>query len=372
MNLGKEKKTSHWIRFILLLVVLFLIATLLLKTQTTTLKSPFELEASEQWIVRQDRPGEIIARHTLGRRQAIQGMKVYRYERNDLITMDLHTNLSEGAYVPSGFPVLIINSLNDNSQQDILKTRENRLTEQVKLLTKGPYQARIIEAERLLALAQTNFITFLPEYTRITNLVTRGISSQYERDIARQEHARLLQEIRIARETLNVRRMEIAQGVITMAELELEETQHELAMVRSRITNRWLKTPIPGRLTRSSGDPDILLRIVNENKLYARIIIPLAFYELLEEGDIVDLQFNGKETFNRRSTIEYIIVESIPMLGQSVLHVLVPLDNDDGELSVAMTGQALFPEIKIDPFNMLLRRIRYVLSRPNQENRSQK
>jgi hypothetical protein len=365
MNLAQDRKATHWIRFILILLLLFVVVTLLLKTKTTTLKSPFELEASEQWIIRQDRPGEVIARHTLGRRQAIQGMKVYRYERNDLITMDLHTNLTEGASVPVGFPVLIINSLNDNSQEHILEAREKRMTEQVNILTKGPYQARIIEAERQLDLSQTNFITFLPEYARVTNLVNRGISSQYERDIARQEHARLLQEIRIARESLNVRKMEIAPGIITMAELELEETQHELAMVRSRITNRWLKTPIPGRLTRSSGDPDILLRIVNEHKVYARIIIPLAFYELLHIGDAVDLRFHGKELLVRHTKIEYIIVESIPMLGQSVLHVLVPLDNDDGELSVAMTGQALFPEIKIDPFNMLLRRMRYALSRPN-------
>jgi hypothetical protein len=371
MNLGKDKKTTHWIRFIILMIVLFIIATLLLKTQTTTLRSPFELEASEQWIIRQDRPGEVIARHTLGRRQAIQGMKVFRYERNDLIDMDLHTNLTEGVFVPAGFPVLIINSLNDNAQKNILEAREHRLQEQVSVLTEGPYQARIAEAERQLALAQTNFITFLPEYTRTTNLVAKGISSKFELDTARAEYARLQQEIRIARESLNVRRMEITPAIITMAKYELEETQHELAMVRSRITNRWLKTPIPGRLTRSSGDPDILLRIVNENKLYARIVIPLAFYEQLHEGDAVELQFHGRETFVLNSTIQHIIVESIPMLGQSVVHVLVPLDNDDGELSVAMTGQALFPEIRIDPFNMLLRRIRYTLSRPNQARRTQ-
>ena len=364
MNFGKDRKTTHWLRFVIIMIVLFVLVSLLLKSQTTLLKSPFELEAAEQWIVRQDQPGEITARLTLGRRQTVQGLQVYRYERNDLISCTLNSNLTEGCYLPVGYPVLLIDSLNDNSQKDILQARVHRLQEQLTVLQEGEYQAKIQEAEQNLVLMETNLLTYIPLVESRRNLVEKGALSGDELRQFEDEYFRRKQEIEVSRASLAVRRMQIAPGIVNMARYELEETQHELAMVNTRISNCVLRTPIPGRLTRSSGSSDILLRVVNENNLYARIIIPLAYLDKVKIGDPVELHFFGKDTAPIESPVEQITVESVMLVGQSVLHVLVPVKNDGGDLAVAMTGEAFFPDVQIDPLSMLWRQIKYTLQRP--------
>jgi len=331
---------------------------LLMKTQTTTLSGPFELEASEQWIVRQDRPGEIVTRHTLGRRKVVQEMRLYRFPDEDILSVNLMSNLTEGTWVENNQPVLDFYSLADNANEKILQARVERLKEQTNIYRNGELQARYEQSLANVALAETNLLTYAPLVKRRRDLVKTGALSEDELQISESEYYNRLQDIQVAKSEAFYRKSQASPGVIAMADAELEEAERELELVRNRLAAHLVETPIEGRITRSSGDPAILLRVMNEDKLVARVVVPVIFKDKINLGDKILLNFRGHQDFTIESHIEHIIVQSVPMLGQSILHLLVPVDNSKKKLSVSMTGDAVLTSIKMNPLQLLISQIK--------------
>ena len=357
MKLHSES-IKRFFRFALLFIAMSVIIILLMRAQTTNLAGPFELEASEQWIVRQDRPGEIVTRHTLGRRKAIQEMRLYRFPDEDILTVNLLSNLTEGTWVKANENVLDFKSLTDNANEKILEARVRKLTEQTNVLHNGELQARYEQALANVALAETNLATYVPLIKRRRGLVKTGVLSEDELQTYESEYYNRLQDVQVAKSAALYRKSQAAPGIIAMADAELEEAERELELVQSRLAAHLVKTPIEGRITRSSGDSAILLRVMNEEKLVARVVVPIVFKDKIHIGDKVLLNFSGHQNYPVESKIENIIVQSVPMLGQSILHLLVPIDNSNKELSVSMTGTAVFTTVEMNPLQLLINRIK--------------
>jgi hypothetical protein len=358
MDTGSRRSLRRFLRFFLLVAILFFMTFALTRTHTARLAGPFELEAAEQWIVRQDDATEFVARHTLGRRQAIQEVDVYSFERNDIVDVVLLSNVTEGMVIDAGTRVLELHSMSDSARQRMLEARVDRLQQQLALSQQGELQARVAEARAGLALAQTNVLSYTPILMQQRELASQGIVPQVDLQLTEAEYSRRMQEMRVAESTLRVREMQSAPGVVAMARAELEEAQQELAMVSARLDGRWLHTPIRGRLTRESGDPAILLRVMQEHRLDARIALPATFLDVIQVGDPVVLKPQSYGSAALTSHVARLFVQSVPTLGQSILHVLAPVDNSDGKLRASMTGRALLPSVHIDPLRMLWHRIR--------------
>ncbi|MCK5853254.1 hypothetical protein KAH27_09535 [bacterium] len=359
---------KRFLRFALLFGTMSIVIILLMQAQTPTLSGPFELEASEQWIVRQDRPGEIVTRHTLGRRKAIQEMRLYRFPDEDILSVNLISNLTEGTWVKKKQPVLDFYSLADNANKKILEARVERLTEQTNIYRNGELQARYEQALALVALAETNLLTYTPLIKRRRGLVKTSILSEDELQTYESEYYRRLQDVQVAKSEAFYRKSQASPGVIAMADAELEEAERELELVQNRLAAHLVRTPIEGRITRSSGDPAILLRVLNEDKLIARIVVPVIFKDKINIGDKILLDFAGHQNYSVESHIEHIVVQSVPMLGQSILHVLVPVDNSNKELSVSMTGNAVLTSIKMNPLRIIIERIKSAFRKKRSKN----
>lgn len=349
---------KRFFRFVLLFITLSVVIILLMRAQTTTLTGPFELEASEQWIVRQDRPGEIVTRHTLGRRKAIQEMRLYRFPDEDILKVSLVSNLTEGAWVKKKDPILDFQSLTDKANEKILEARVQKLKLQTNIYHNGELQARYKQALATLALAETNLASYVPLVTRRRGLVKRGVLSEDELQITEDEFFQRQQAVEVARSAALFRKSQAAPGVVAMADAQLQEAERELELARQRLAAHLIRTPIEGRITRSSGDPAILLRVVNEDMLIARIVSPIAFKEKINIGDKVLLNFNGRESEPLESRVQTIVVQSVPMLGQSILHILVPVENTNKNLTVAMSGRAVLTSVKMNPLQVLISRLK--------------
>lgn len=345
------------LRFLLVLVCAGCILGVIMFTRSAGLSATFVLEPSVQWIVRQERPGEIVARQTTGRRQVMQSTLVYQFNRGDLIRFNLASNLTEGAMVAAGTPVLELDSQADRATEQVLIARTNRLAQQIEVLRRGEGEARIRAAEAELALAITNLASYLPMIERRRTLVAQGVLSQDELQATEDEYNRRVQEVAVRRADVEVRRMQIAPGVVAMAEAELEEALQELRMVQARRAARWITTPIGGRLTRDSGDPLILLRVMNVEELYARVVLPITYYNQVRVGDHVELVFDGAGLERVRSRVERIEVNQVPELGQSALHVLVAVANPSNLYTINMTGRALLHVSDANPLGAIMRRL---------------
>ena len=352
------KLSQKIIRFLIVLAGIAVMLVLLMFARSSTLMGAFVLEASEQWMVRQDRPGEFVARQTSGRREIMQSAEVYQFPNSDMIQLNLASNLTEGTVITAGTPVLELVSLSDQTMEKVLIARTNRLTIQINLLQKGEGTEKIAAAEASLALALTNLQSYSPLVDRRRGLVTRGVLSQDELQNAEDEYNRRQQQVIVAREDVDVRRMQVAPGVVSMAAAELEEAQQELHLVQTRRASRWLRSPVPGRLTRYSGVPNILMRVLNEWELSARVTVPMTFIDQLNVGDPVELIFAGIGIRSVTAAVERIELLPDPVYGQSVVNLLTTVPNKDGRLQVGLTGQAVIRGINANPWYAIWWRLR--------------
>ncbi|NLF40695.1 hypothetical protein GX586_14730 [bacterium] len=351
------RTSARILRFLALLAVASIGIAALMFARTTSLTGPFALEPSEQWLVRQDQPGEVTTQHRLARSEVMQSVRVYEFARQDIISISLASNLTEGALVASNTPVMELYSQNDEAMERMLVARVERLKSQLELLSIGEGSAKVDAAQANLALAQTNLATYLPIYERRKKLVVQGIMSPDEFQLTEDEYSRRAQAVNVAQADVDVRRMQIAPGVVTMAAAELEETQQQLELIRARLDSRWLRTPIGGRLTRNSNNPAILIRVMNEKEMLARIMIPMVLMDQVRVGEQVELYVHGVEGPPITAAVDRVLVDELPLLGQSVANLVVPLDNSDGRLQVAMSGQAVIRGARINPVAALWRRL---------------
>ena len=285
-------------------------------------------------------------------------MKLFRFPDEDVVTINLVSNLSEGTWVNINETVLDIDSLADSANEKILEARVRRLKAQTNVYYSGELQARYEEALAMQALTETNVASYFPLVERRRDLVKKGVLSDDELQLAEDEYFRRLQAVDVARSAAYYRKSQASPSVLAMADAELEEAERELALVRARLSSHLVKTPIDGRVTRLSGDPAILLRVVRENKLVARIIVPVIFMDKVNIGDKVRLTFSGHKNLVMVSEVKQIDVQSIPVLGQSILHLLVPVNNPSNILSVSLTGNAMLNSVEINPLHLLWYRVK--------------
>ena len=346
------------LRFVVVLVLASAAVVGLLHLRQGSITGPFSLEASEQWIVRQDQPGEIVARYTSGRREIVQSLQVYQFPRGDMIRFNIASNLEEGVRVAAGTPIMECLSMTDEAMEPMFVTRTNRLTTEVAMLQRETDLAQAERATTNLYLASKELEAYQKLIARRKQLVDQGILSRDELDLMEIEYSRRKIAAAAAQSDAEYRHVQTRPETASLTLASLEEAVQELNLVKQRRAARWLTTPIAGRLTRFSGMPQILLRVVNDHDLTARVVVPVSFADQLKPGDPIELVFASMGLPSVTSTIQRIEINPVPMLGQSAVHLLVPVSNTDGTLGVALTGQAMVRSVHVSPFSALWWRLR--------------
>ncbi len=345
-------------RFLVVLVLSSAAVVGLLHLRQSTISGPFTLEASEQWIVRQDQPGELVARYTSGNREIVQSLQVYQFPRGDMIRFNVASNLDEGMQVSAGTRIMECLSMTDEAMEPLLESRTNRLTTEVAMLQRETDLAHAEMATTNLYLAARDLDAYQKLITRRRQLVDQGFMSLDELDLMEIEYSRRKIAAASAQASAEYRHIQSRPETASVTIMALEEAVQELNLLKQRRAARWLTTPIAGRLTRFSGVPQILLRVANDRELTARVVVPVAFADQIKPGESIEMVFASIGLPSVTSSIQRIEINPIPMLGQSAVHLLVPVNNAAGKLSMALTGQAVIRNIRINPFSALWWRLR--------------
>lgn len=348
-----------WLRYFLIIAISGVVLYFILQTDVAALKCPFELEASEQWTIQQERPGDFIAKHLKGRMQALAGVTTFRFDRYDVVNTELAPGIKEGSLVKVGDHVLTFHSLYDESQKKMLQAKVDMYQATLDNLLSGELQERVTEGEKLVSLAYTNYYSYLPLVERRRVLYNTGYISNDEVQQAEEELNSRFAEISVAEADLNARKMACSSNVINTAKAELRVAQKELEMVNDRLEARTVTTPVNGRVTQVSLDPEVktILRVVNEDPIYARVVAPLNFSNEIQPGLEAVLSFHN-ENLTVTGKVESVSIVPVPLMGLSVVHALIPIRDVPFSAISSMTGEAIIPSIKIDPYHSSLAALR--------------
>ncbi|MBO4553906.1 hypothetical protein J5754_05805 [bacterium] len=361
-----------WLRYFLIIAISGVVLYFILQTDVAALKCPFELEASEQWTIQQERPGDFIAKHLKGRMQALAGVTTFRFDRYDVVNTELAPGIKEGSLVKVGDHVLTFHSLYDESQKKMLQAKVDMYQATLDNLLSGELQERVTEGEKLVSLAYTNYYSYLPLVERRRVLYNTGYISNDEVQQAEEELNSRFAEISVAEADLNARKMACSSNVINTAKAELRVAQKELEMVNDRLEARTVTTPVNGRVTQVSLDPEVktILRVVNEDPIYARVVAPLNFSNEIQPGLEAVLSFHN-ENLTVTGKVESVSIVPVPLMGLSVVHALIPIRDVPFSAISSMTGEAIIPSIKIDPYHSSLAALRSLYQKFNNSLRKE-
>ena len=361
-----------WLRYFLIIAISGVVLYFVLQTDVAALKCPFELEASEQWTIQQERPGDFIAKHLKGRMQALAGVTTFRFDRYDVVNTELAPGIKEGSLVKVGDHVLTFHSLYDESQKKMLQAKVDMYQATLDNLLSGELQERVTEGEKLVSLAYTNYYSYLPLVERRRVLYNTGYISNDEVQQAEEELNSRFAEISVAEADLNARKMACSSNVINTAKAELRVAQKELEMVNDRLEARTVTTPVNGRVTQVSLDPEVktILRVVNEDPIYARVVAPLNFSNEIQPGLEAVLSFHN-EDLTVTGKVESVSIVPVPLMGLSVVHALIPIRDVPFSAISSMTGEAIIPSIKIDPYHSSLAALRSLYQKFNNSLRKE-
>ena len=361
-----------WLRYFLIIAISGVVLYFILQTDVAALKCPFELEASEQWTIQQERPGDFIAKHLKGRMQALAGVTTFRFDRYDVVNTELAPGIKEGSLVKVGDHVLTFHSLYDESQKKMLQAKVDMYQATLDNLLSGELQERVTEGEKLVSLAYTNYYSYLPLVERRRVLYNTGYISNDEVQQAEEELNSRFAEISVAEADLNARKMACSSNVINTAKAELRVAQKELEMVNDRLEARTVTTPVNGRVTQVSLDPEVktILRVVNEDPIYARVVAPLNFSNEIQPGLEAVLSFHN-ENLTVTGKVESVSIVPVPLMGLSVVHALIPIRDVPFSAISSMTGEAIIPSIKIDPYHSSLAALRSLYEKFNNSLRKE-
>ena len=361
-----------WLRYFLIIAISGVVLYFILQTDVAALKCPFELEASEQWTIQQERPGDFIAKHLKGRMQALAGVTTFRFDRYDVVNTELAPGIKEGSLVKVGDHVLTFHSLYDESQKKMLQAKVDMYQATLDNLLSGELQERVTEGEKLVSLAYTNYYSYLPLVERRRVLYNTGYISNDEVQQAEEELNSRFAEISVAEADLNARKMACSSNVINTAKAELRVAQKELEMVNDRLEARTVTTPVNGRVTQVSLDPEVktILRVVNEDPIYARVVAPLNFSNEIQPGLEAVLSFHN-EDLTVTGKVESVSIVPVPLMGLSVVHALIPIRDVPFSAISSMTGEAIIPSIKIDPYHSSLAALRSLYQKFNNSLRKE-
>ncbi|NLF38210.1 hypothetical protein GX586_02115 [bacterium] len=348
-------------RFIILALVFAGLLCSLVWLRTRSVSGIFILDETEQFIVRQDRPAELVALHAPGLRQAARECSVYRFADEDVVRVKMMPGLSEGTAVTAGMAVMEIFSITDVSREKELEAETKRLQGELDMLTDGELQAQIEQSRESLVLAQTNLLMYVPLLERWQIMAARGLCSSVELLEVQAEFVRLQQEVAVAQAGLTVSRMQAAPGVIAAARAELETAEHELALIRRKLSERWVISPIGGVLTRYSQDPAVVLRVINDRTFAARVILPAHLKNSIQPGDPVRLVFDDPVVPALTAVVTYVTVDLAPVALEPMLSAFVQIEHTPGVLDSSMTGQAVFPGKRQRLFAPLMNLVRRTL-----------
>jgi len=284
-------------------------------------------QGSYEWTLRDGRPA---------RGQGIIRQRVLRFERSDLVELELFPELSNGDLVTDGQQLASFHSPRTVRRlAELMALRESMGAERA-LLEAGGRPEEVREARARLNLAEAAREGELPQLERIRALAEQGLVTDAELEAAELDDQIAAMEIELARAALAVTRSSARPEALAAVDAEIASLDARVTELDGLLDENRIECPIEGIL--EIGGNRNVLRVYAIDDVYLRIPIPEASRYRVHIGDEVRFQTPSHPRKTFLGDVVDLGENAINLNGAQIFWASAVIDNSGHDLRSGMTG----------------------------------
>jgi len=338
--MGSKRSVGRTLAGIAAVVVLILLALLLPRWGDLRLRAVVEAGhtfnlasiggGSYEWTLRDGRPA---------RGQGIIRQRVLRFERSDLVELELVPELSNGDLVSPGQQLASFHSPRTQRRLIEMMAMRDSVGAERALLEAGGRPEEVREARARLNLAEAAREGELPQLERIRALAAEGLVTAAELEAAELDDQIRAMEIELARAELAVTRSSARPEALAAVDGEIASLDARVAEFDGLLEENRIECPIGGVL--EIGGNRNVLRVYDIDEVYLRIPIPEAsrFRVHIDDPVRFETPSHPRRTFS--GEIVDLGENAINLNGAQIFWASAAIDNAEHDLRSGMTGVAM-------------------------------
>ena len=282
---------------------------------------------SYEWTLRDGRPA---------RGQGILRQRVLRFERSDLVEMELFPDLVNGQKVSVGQQLASFRSPRTVRLLAEFKASRDSLEAERALLVAGGRPEEVREARAELELAEATREGEQPQLERMRALADQGLVTEAELEAALLQDEIRRMEIELARAALAVTRSSARLDALAALDAEIASLDARLEELNGLLDENRIESPIDGIL--EIGGNRNVFRVYEIDVIYLRIPVPEADRERVSIGDRVRFTTPAYPGTTFSGELVDVGENAINLNGAQIFWASAQVDNPDHELRSGMTG----------------------------------
>lgn len=287
-------------------------------------------QGSYEWTLRDGRPA---------RGQGIIRQRVLRFERSDLVELELVPGLSNGDPVTSGQQLASFYSPRTQRRLAEFTAMRESLGAERALLEAGGRPEEVREARARLNLAEAAREGELPQLERVRALAAQGLVTDAELETAELADQIRTMEIELARAALAVTRSSARPEALAAVDAEIASLDARVTELDGLLEENHIECPIAGIL--EIGGNRNVLRVYAIDEVYLRIPVPEASRYRVHIGDQVRFETPSLPRTTFLGEVVDLGENAINLNGAQIFWASAAIDNSAHELRSGMTGVAL-------------------------------
>ena len=303
------------------------------------LHQPAVVEAARTYELVSDDNGRYRASLLDGRRARGPGLasqRVLAFDRDDMVQVDVLSDLQSGMRVKVGQPLAQVRSVASERGLASLRAKRDAMAAERALLSAGERTSMVEEGRQRLRLAEAIRAQEAPTLARLQSLAASGAISSEEL-----EQAQLLDQVRqveiqVARASMQVASSSARPEALAALDAQVAAIDAQILGFEERIADTVLSSPIDGVL--EIGGHDAILRVYELDAAYLRFPIPEAARARVRVGDGAYFTTpSAPQDFN--GTVVEISEVATVLHGRSVFLATARVENPQLHLRAGMTGE---------------------------------
>ncbi len=282
MNQTDKRKRLIYISVVLCAILILLFLPIRLPH---AIKVPGKIVPSNEWIVTKGKDGRLMTSLINNEKGIHQNYTLTQFERGDAVKFNLHHNISSGTYVNAQDTIAYIYSNEIEKELTYLESElENELAS-LNMYKSGEKESIINEAKQKIEYAQKTVDEQEKLFNRQKYLYEKRLISEEDYDIALGKIELYKITVEIAEEQLKTVQSGVKEEQINFINSKINSLQTQINVLKKRLANYNLISPISGFVSSFSAQDTIL--VINDTTGHV-IFMPIR----LEERSFISLHQN--------------------------------------------------------------------------------
>lgn len=313
-----------------------------------------------EWILQKTQPDTFEARLLERQKGDRQQIDLYRFERGDRVHFSMTPDLTPGKVVAAGSEVAWFDSYQMRSALEELRPQLVEAEANLAAASTGEREEMVALARSEVDATQAEHDRLTTEFARSEQLLTQGLVSDEEFDLAKALHRTAQADLQASQLRLAVAQVGEKEAVIAAWRARRDWLQQRIDDASERLEGNRVCCPIRGEIVTLQGD-SALVRVAAVDTLFAIAPVSPSRAQTIAAGQTAIVKTQGAGSHRFEGWVARVDRHASSVQRQTVVWVTVAIPNPDRAPVAGMRGSVEFRGERVTLLAWLTDRLRHTM-----------